>query len=124
MTLLEKLWHAAQCDLTGLSSGSVASGNLQPLSVFVAQLATGMIAPHALTAVECFHESPGRPQHVEVDARRACVAFRSECDLCVEGGPPPDLRGPITTVARRSCVKPLERGVRCRAFCGNAVKPR
>ncbi len=50
----------------------------------------------ALAAAECFRLRTGRGQRVEVDVRRALVAFRSERYLRVDDGPPPELRSPVT----------------------------
>jgi crotonobetainyl-CoA:carnitine CoA-transferase CaiB-like acyl-CoA transferase len=97
MTGLEQLWRAAQCDPAALSFISTTGGDPQLPSVYrVASLATDVIAAQALAAAECFRQRTGRAQHVEVDARRACIAFRSERYLRVDDGPAPDLRDPLT----------------------------
>ncbi|MDR5749736.1 MULTISPECIES: CoA transferase [unclassified Caballeronia] len=97
MTPLEQVWHAARCDPAALSRVTVTGGDPQLPSVYrVARLATAVIAAEALAAAECFRARTGREQPVEVDARRACVAFRSERYLRVDDGPAPELRDPLT----------------------------
>jgi crotonobetainyl-CoA:carnitine CoA-transferase CaiB-like acyl-CoA transferase len=97
MTPLEQVWHAARCDPAALSRVTVTGGDPQLPSVYrVARLATAVIAAEALAAAECFRARTGREQHVEVDARRACVAFRSERYLRIDDGPAPELRDPLT----------------------------
>lgn len=97
MTPLEELWQAAQCDPAALSDVSITGDDPQLPSVYrVGALANGVIAAQALAAAECFRERTGRAQRVDADARRACVAFRSERYLRVDDGPAPDPRDPLT----------------------------
>jgi len=96
MTPLEQLWHAAACDPAALASLTVTGGDPQLPSVYrVAALATAAIGASALAAAECFRERTGRAQQVELDARRACVAFRSERYLRIDDGAAPELRDPL-----------------------------
>jgi crotonobetainyl-CoA:carnitine CoA-transferase CaiB-like acyl-CoA transferase len=97
MTPLEQVWHVARCDPAALSRVAVTGGDPQLPSVYrVAGLATAVIAAEALAAAECFRVRTGREQQVEVDARRACVAFRSERYLRIDNGPAPEMRDPLT----------------------------
>ena len=94
---LDHLWSLARCDRTALDAVSLEGSDPALPSVYrIGTLASATIAAMALGAAECFRLRTGRRQRVEVDVRRALVAFRSERYLRVNDGPAPELRSPIT----------------------------
>jgi crotonobetainyl-CoA:carnitine CoA-transferase CaiB-like acyl-CoA transferase len=93
---LDHLWTAADGDAAALGTVSLIGNDPGLPSVYrVGTLATATIAATALAAAECFRLRTGRRQRVEVDMRRALVAFRSERYLRIDDGPPPALRDPV-----------------------------
>jgi crotonobetainyl-CoA:carnitine CoA-transferase CaiB-like acyl-CoA transferase len=96
MTPVEELWRLAQCDPAALAHLSIHGGDPQLPSVFrVGALASAAVAASALAAAECYRQRTGVAQDVEVDARRASIAFRSERYLRIDNGPAPELRDPL-----------------------------
>src|SRR5580698_10126778 len=96
MTPVEELWHLAQCDPAALAHLSIHGGDPQLPSVFrVGALASAAVAASALAAAVCYRHRTGVAQDVEVYARRASIAFRSERYLRIDNGPAPELRDPL-----------------------------
>jgi crotonobetainyl-CoA:carnitine CoA-transferase CaiB-like acyl-CoA transferase len=94
---LSHLWTIAGCDPKALARVTLHGADPGLPSVFrVGTLASATIGAAALAAAECDRLRSGRVQQVELDMRRALVAFRSERYLRVNGGPPPPLRDPVT----------------------------
>jgi crotonobetainyl-CoA:carnitine CoA-transferase CaiB-like acyl-CoA transferase len=94
---LEQLWSLAACDPAALEAVFIDGDDPGLPSVHrVGTLASAAIAAMALAAAECFRLRTGRGQRVEVSMRRALASFRSERYLRVNGGPAPELRGPLT----------------------------
>jgi crotonobetainyl-CoA:carnitine CoA-transferase CaiB-like acyl-CoA transferase len=96
MTPVEALWQLAQSDPAALARLSIVGNDPQLPSVFrVGALASAAVAASALAAAECHRQRTGVAQDVEVDARRASIAFRSERYLRIDNGPAPELRDPL-----------------------------
>ncbi|MGF6599416.1 crotonobetainyl-CoA:carnitine CoA-transferase CaiB-like acyl-CoA transferase [Paraburkholderia sp. GAS448] len=94
---LRHIWSVAGCDLAALDAVSIEGSDPALPSVYrVGTLASSTIAATALAAAECFRLRTGRRQRIDVDVRRALVAFRSERYLRVNDGPAPELRSPVT----------------------------
>ena len=76
----------------------MTGGDPQLPSVYrVASLATGVIARAGARRRRVLSRSaPAARSTSMLDARRACIAFRSERYLRVDDGPAPDLRDPLT----------------------------
>jgi crotonobetainyl-CoA:carnitine CoA-transferase CaiB-like acyl-CoA transferase len=96
MTPVEALWQLARSDPAALARLSVVGNDPQLPSVYrVGALAAATVAAQALAAAECYRQRTGVAQDVEVDARRASIAFRSERYLRIDHGPTPELRDPL-----------------------------
>lgn len=94
---LEHLWSLAECDPAALDSIHLDGNDPGLPSVYrVGTLAASTIGAAGLAAAECFRLRTGCRQRVEVDVRRALVAFRSERYLRVNDDLPRELRHPVT----------------------------
>lgn len=94
---LDHLWSVAGCDPALLEYVSMEGNDPSLPSVFrVGTLASASIAAMALAAADCFRLRTGRMQRVDVNVRRALIAFRSERYLRVNDGLPQELRHPVT----------------------------
>lgn len=94
---LEHLWMLADCDAAALDRLDVEGDDPGLPSVFrVGALAAATIGAAGLAAAELHRMRSGHAQRVGIDVRRALAAFRSERYLSVDGGPPIELRHPVT----------------------------
>jgi crotonobetainyl-CoA:carnitine CoA-transferase CaiB-like acyl-CoA transferase len=93
---LTTLWHLAGRHPETLSYLTLSGDERQLPSVYrVSALATASIGASALAAADCFRQRTGQMQQVELDARRAAVAFRSERYLRINADSAPELRDPL-----------------------------
>jgi crotonobetainyl-CoA:carnitine CoA-transferase CaiB-like acyl-CoA transferase len=94
---LEHLWMLADCDSDALGMLRIEGDDPALPSVFrVGALAAASVGAAGLAAAQLHHLRSGQAQRVAVDVRRALAAFRSERYLSVDGGPPIELRHPVT----------------------------
>ncbi|WP_322015911.1 CoA transferase [Paraburkholderia sp. J12] len=94
---LEHLWMLADCDPAALDLLQVEGDDPALPSIFrVGALAAATTGAAGLAAAQLHRLRTGCAQRVTVDVRRALAAFRSERYLEVEGGPPIELRHPVT----------------------------
>ncbi|WP_438394203.1 CoA transferase [Caballeronia sp. DA-9] len=93
---LTALWQLAGRNAETLSHLTLSGDERQLPSVYrVSALASASIGSAALAAADCFRQRTGQMQHVELDARRAAIAFRSERYLRINADPAPELRDPL-----------------------------
>lgn len=96
VSALEGLWKDAGGDPAALAGVTIrGSDPVLPTGFAIGTAASAVIAAAALAAAGLWRLRTGRGQTVSVDHRAAVAAFRSERFLCVDGQPPPDVRGPI-----------------------------
>ncbi|WP_027794165.1 CoA transferase [Paraburkholderia acidipaludis] len=94
---LEHLWMLADCDPAALDMLRIEGEDPGLPSLFrVGTLAAATIGAAGLAAAQLHRMRSGEAQRVMIDVRRALAAFRSERYLSVEGGPPIELRHPVT----------------------------
>jgi crotonobetainyl-CoA:carnitine CoA-transferase CaiB-like acyl-CoA transferase len=96
MDHVQALWHLAKGNPDALNHLTLTGDERQLPSVYrVSALASASVAASALAAAECFRQRTGQMQQVELDARRAAIAFRSERYLRIDAGAAPELRDPL-----------------------------
>jgi crotonobetainyl-CoA:carnitine CoA-transferase CaiB-like acyl-CoA transferase len=94
---LEHLWMLADCDPAALDMLQIEGEDPGLPSVFrVGTLAAAAIGAAGLASAQLHRMRCGEAQRVSIDVRHALAAFRSERYLSVEGGPPIELRHPVT----------------------------
>ncbi|TCW81968.1 carnitine dehydratase [Burkholderia sp. SRS-46] len=94
---LTHLWQLAHGEPGALARVAIDGQDpVLPSAFHVGTLAAASIAAVGLAAAECHRLRTGVAQRVDVSVRDALVAFRSERYLRVDGGPPPELRHPVT----------------------------
>ena len=92
----ETLWRLTDRDLDTLHYLTLSGDERQLPSVYrVCALASASIGAAALAAADCFRQRTGQMQQVELDARRAAIAFRSERYLRINADTAPELRDPL-----------------------------
>jgi crotonobetainyl-CoA:carnitine CoA-transferase CaiB-like acyl-CoA transferase len=93
---LTTLWHLAGRHPDTLRYLTLSGDERQLPSVYrVSALASASIGVSALAAADCFRQRTGQMQQVELDARRAAIAFRSERYLRINADTAPELRDPL-----------------------------
>jgi len=93
---IAELWRLAGKNPETLRHLSLSGDERQLPSVYrVSALALASIGASALAAADCFRQRTGQMQEVELDARRAAIAFRSERYLRIDADSAPELRDPL-----------------------------
>jgi len=93
---VEELWRLAQGDPEALKHLTMTGDERQLPSVYrVSALAAASVGASALAAAECFRHRTGQIQQVDLDTRRATIAFRSERYLRIDADKAPELRDPL-----------------------------
>jgi hypothetical protein len=83
---LERLWHTGGGDPAALGRVTLTGADPLLLTDFkIGAAASAAGAATSLAAAELWGRRPGRSQDVEVDARAAITAFRSERYVRVDG---------------------------------------